>query len=416
MISELYLRLLQEKKDEKILSWIFMLIFFVPTINYYLSYFLRAYNLPTTTVPLYAGLYALVLYSYFSSIKKSLSPFLLLLVIFFLYSITLIFWPQNMEFMFGDALDACYNPLYRIVFLGLPLVFIPFVISDFSAYEKPLVILSVLNNIIGIIAFWMVVVGKQQAFEYMTFAYNLLFSSCFLFVYSRKRKNYTFLLLAVFSLLTLVFLGSRGAMMCVCCFFVVLFFTMSRGGSVQRGMIVFSFIGLSVLTYVFFADIMNLVMNVFDYFGFNSRVVNFIQSSDFAESQGRSRIFENMLNRITESPFYGYGIFGDRVLNRDVFQMSTGYAHNIFLELLIDFGLLFGILFSGIYLFSCFFFLKYSTKNVFIYCLYLAIFSSTFVKLLVTGSYLTDQYFYLLLGGFVLVYKFCYRTLKERIF
>lgn len=415
MLSKLNLIFFEKKKDEKFLSWIFVLVFLIPTFNYYLSYFLKAFNLPTTTIPLYFGLYVLVLYSYCSSIKKSLSPFFLLLIVFFLYSITMIFWPQNDEFMFGDAFDACYNPFYRIVFLGLPLVFIPFVINDFSLYKKPLVIMSILNNIIGIIAFWMVVVGKQQPFEYMTFAYNLLFSSCFLFVYSRIKSNYFYLLLAIFSLLTLVFVGSRGATMCACSFFIVYFFTMNRGGRIQRAVMIFGFIGLSILAYIFFADIMNVVVDVLDYFGFNSRVVDYLQSSDFAESKGRSRLFENMLNQIAESPFYGYGIFGDRVLNRDFLQM-TGYAHNIFLELFVDFGLFVGILLSGIYLFACFFFLIQSKMNALIYCMFIAIFSSTFVKLLVTGSYLTEQNFYLLLGGFVLVYKFCYLPSKRGSF
>lgn len=415
MTPNFHLNFFQKEKDEKFLSWIFVLIFFVPTFNYYLSYFLKAYNLPTTTIPLYFGLYVLVLYSYFSSIKKSVSPLLLLLIIFFLYSITMIFWPQNVEFMFGDTFDACYNPFYRIVFLGLPLVFIPFVVNDYNLYEKPLVVMSILNNIIGLIAFWMIAVGKQHAFEYMTFAYNLLFSSCFLFVYSRKKKNYIFLLLAVFSLLTLVFVGSRGAMMCVCSFFIVFFLTMNRGGSVQRGVMVLGLISLSMLTYVFFADLMSIVIEVLDYFGFNSRVVNYLQSSDFVESQGRNRLFENMLNRITDSPLYGYGIFGDRVLNRDFLQVS-GYAHNLFLEIFIDFGLFVGILLSGLYLFSCFFFLIQSRKNSLIYCLFISIFSSIFIKILVTGSYLTDQFFYLLLGGFVLVYKFCYLPSKRGVF
>lgn len=400
-----------KESDEKILAWIFSLIIFVPTINYYLSFLLNANGFSTTTVPLYFGLYFFIILGYFFSVKKTLSPIVFLFIVFILYLFTFVFWPQNMEFMFGDVFDVCYNPLYRIIFLGLPLVFIPFVINDYLLLEKPLVYLSVVNNFLGILSFWSVIIGKQQAFEYMTFAYNLLFSSCFLFAYSRECKKGSLMVLSIFSLITLAFVGARGAMLCALSFFVVYFFVHKDENNMKRGLLFFFSVVVMILVYIFYVNVLEFIVEIMDYIGFDSRVVSFLMSSDFAESYGRNVLYENMLNRISESPLWGYGIFGDRILNRD-FVGLAGYAHNIFLELLIDFGILGGILFSCTYLFACMFFLVKSRKNVFIYGLYVAILSSTFVKLLVTGSYLTEQNFYLLVGGFILVYRHCYLPTK----
>ena len=400
-----------KENDEKILAWIFSLIIFVPTINYYLSFLLNANGFPTTTVPLYFGLYFFIILGYFFSVKKTLSPIVLLFIVLILYLLTFVFWPQNMEFMFGDKFDACYNPLYRIIFLGLPLAFIPFAINDYFQFERPLVLLSILNNIVGIVAFWGVVIGKQQAFEYMTFAYNLLFSSCFLFVYSQMRKSKALFIISIFSLFTLTFIGARGAMICALSFFVVYFFMKTQSSNIKKGLLCVFFFVVSILVYIYFNDMMGIIAKIMNYIGFDSRIVSFLLSSNFVESHGREILYDNLLNRVTESPVFGYGIFGDRLLNRD-FVRITGYAHNIFLELMVDFGIFGGVILSCVYLFACLFFLIKSKKNDFIFGLYVAIFSSSFIKLLVTGSYLTEQYFYLLVGGFVLVYRHCYLPTK----
>ena len=409
MMSRIFFHIGDAK--EKVLVWIFSLIIFIPTINYYLSFLLKANGLPTTTIPFYFCLYALVLLGYYYVVQKTLWPLIIFLMVAFLYTLTIVVWPQNMDFMFGDLFDAPYNPLYRIVFLGLPLVFIPFVINDCLLLEKPLVYLSVINNFLGNLSFWSVIIGKQQAFEYMTFAYNLLFSSCFLFAFSRERKKRILMALSFFSLVTLAFVGARGAMFCALSFFVVYFFVRKDENNLKRGLLFFLSFVVMILVYLFYVNVLEFIAEIMDYIGFDSRIVSFLMSSDFAESHGRNVLYENMLNRISESPLWGYGIFGDRVLNRD-FVGLVGYAHNIFLELLIDFGILGGVLLSCTYLFACLFFLVKSRKNGFIYGMYVAILSSTFVKLLVTGSYLTEQYFYLLVGGFILVYRHCYLSTK----
>ena len=101
-------------------------------------------------------------------------------------------------------------------------------------------------------------------------------------------------------------------------------------------------------------------------------------------------ITETIINLIKTKPLTGYGIMADR------FYLIDSYAHNLFLELWVHFGVFFGslIAFAFIYLPAKNLKKLDDSTKMFIVMLMCMLFS----KLMFSGTYLTERYLYLMLG------------------
>ena len=73
--------------------------------------------------------------------------------------------------------------------------------------------------------------------------------------------------------------------------------------------------------------------------GISSRTLNFIIGGNLSAAEGRDDIYPKAIALIQENWFFGLGIYGDRV------HMDGEYCHNVILEFLLDYGVIFGSLF-----------------------------------------------------------------------
>ena len=89
---------------------------------------------------------------------------------------------------------------------------------------------------------------------------------------------------------------------------------------------------------IFFNDIIYLVSKVLDYFNIYSRTINFLLNDTFNLSE-REKLYFGAFQLIREHPLIGIGIAGDRLY----FQC---YVHNLFLELILNYGIILGFSFS----------------------------------------------------------------------
>ena len=104
---------------------------------------------------------------------------------------------------------------------------------------------------------------------------------------------------------------------------------------------------------------------------------------------GRENIYQLIIKAITDNPVLGIGIAGDRLL-------IGGYAHNLLLEVLVDFGLIIGsILIVTLLLLIA---KNLLTKDSERYNMIIIWISLGLVPLIVSGSYLTNTNFWILLG------------------
>ena len=138
-------------------------------------------------------------------------------------------------------------------------------------------------------------------------------------------------------LLFVLLFGSRGPL------FVVLFYITYefmyfeyKAGSTKK--IVFAIATLILITALLLnaGDILSYVLQLTGNRGINSRTLMLL-SSDFTHSSGRDEIYQTVISKIIEHPFTIRGIASDTEI-----IMGNQYVHNLFLELLYQFGIIFG--------------------------------------------------------------------------
>ena len=130
--------------------------------------------------------------------------------------------------------------------------------------------------------------------------------------------------------------------------------------------------------------------------GYTSRTLEKMEAGTFFISEGRNSIRSVALHAIQDSPLYGYGIFGDRIVLYNAGYAAT-YVHNIFLELLCDVGIPLGIIliFYFIYLL-----VSGLRKNDDIYYneTIMVILPTGLLQLFFSGSFLISISFFFLIG------------------
>lgn len=148
--------------------------------------------------------------------------------------------------------------------------------------------------------------------------------------------------------------------------------------------------------------IMILFMNLVSIEGGNARtIMTILNGNFFSYLSGRERIYPIALDYIAKHPLFGTGFVNDRIYISRVLgnvAVATGsYAHNFFLEIGMQFGLIAGVVIVMALL--TFLINTYRKQNSLRRKLfYAALCCSAFLPLIVSGSYLTSPMFYALLG------------------
>jgi hypothetical protein len=97
--------------------------------------------------------------------------------------------------------------------------------------------------------------------------------------------------------------------------------------------------------------------------------------------------------------WFGYGIAGDRAI-------VGAYAHNILIELWVSFGVIVGTaLFIVPVFFTVLLLIKKSRYNTAEDSFILVLISSCYVKLFLSGTYLTESFLFLLIGVLISEYR-----------
>lgn len=219
----------------------------------------------------------------------------------------------------------------------------------------------------------------------------LLTCSAFRHPRSRAIRNAQ-TLVGVFAALSAAIYGSRGALLSVLAWgvllFVIMFFKTFRTRIVATGAIV----GGSVLLLLsgFIGYVASFVQEVL---GIQSRTLQMLSSNIFLSDNGRGEITTIVLNAISDNPL-GYGAYGDRPILGPTY--NWGYAHNIFLEFAIDFGVVVGVTISVALIVEVIYHL-FCNQDKIVQCLIL-IFISSSLELLVSNTFWGSERFWALLG------------------
>ncbi|WP_282173958.1 O-antigen ligase family protein [Cytobacillus firmus] len=209
---------------------------------------------------------------------------------------------------------------------------------------------------------------------------NFIFFFYYLTHIKGKASKIGFLLASI----SLVLTFSRGAFIAVL-FGVFLLFLTTRLKTKVKMIILGTpmiYILISVASWLFNLDVINIVMNRF-------------KEATTDSGSGRFDIWANGLGLFADSPFFGIGIYNYRSYSNNLFGIDH-YMHNTFLEVLTESGLLGFILY--LLLFAAIFYTFYKNLNKSIDTRYLIFTLISMMILMSSLSLIVNESFFLFLA------------------
>lgn len=260
----------------------------------------------------------------------------------------------------------------------------------------------------GIIAFSM---NSSAAYGgiAMSVAYDILGGGMLAFALYICDKKKRYLAVAMMIMVLLLLLGSRGALIIMIIFTAVAMFLSARKNSSRFAVFALVSFLFAALVLLFLEPILSFLVRIFP----DSRVINLLISGNIFKGSGRSELTEYCIKVISQAPLKIRGLFADRSVLINYFggtslmgfwiepdAGSALYAHNIFLELIMQFGIILG---GGL----CVYILLQNAKvlrlSIGTDCIYtsllsLFIFCRGMLQLLVSSSYVLNSWFWLFIG------------------
>lgn len=377
------------------------ILFFGPQINYYLALLLSMNGRATLTTPIYAILYIVGACAYIKTLRNKKCFFSFVGIVLAL-GITVLINSKVTQYMISDNVFASalivlmllYFPIYLLILYGIDLIKLVNLARKFS-YVTLIVAIITFGNYMFI--------RKATPPDYMSFAYMMLTPILLCFIFGTEGHIWDLILSAVGGFIIFI-VGCRGAVISLAVFFVfflIAYYIPKSGKKFSFGKM-FVIIGIIAVA-VFSEQILNYISYGLSAVGFTSRTVNKLiaGSGAFIESEGRQAIWNQAIHNIG---LLGKGLFGDRTVIIDEYARST-YAHNFFLEILVDSGWIIGlfVLAGLIGLFIRAFRYSLKSNSSILIKLSFIIISIIFAKHMISASFLTsfDFWFYLGLAAYV---------------
>ena len=238
--------------------------------------------------------------------------------------------------------------------------------------------------------------------EQMEAAYGFLFPVFFLFIRAFEENSMLDKLFAAISVPLLFFMGARGPVM-VFVFFSAGYFLLlkkfKKDNKRKKSLLVLIF----VIIFVFLNQIATFFEGIASQIGFSTRIFTSItagEMTDLENSSERDVIYALILDAIlNDESGFGYGFGGDRL-----FTPNEGYAHNIALEMLCEFGYIGGTIVLLCLIFfwiKCFLKVRKTSSRLFWYIM----FFQGVMSLMFSMSWLSYPIFFVFMGYCIFVMR-----------
>lgn len=283
--------------------------------------------------------------------------------------------------LFPDTIPDWKNEGFKFLIpISIPIVLFIVSIKNINFFILALKHISYACALLGLLFGIRTLTGRFLLNEYsMGFGYCILLPMLVLFY---QRKFYS-IIISLLLFLLLVIYGSRGPLLTVAFF---LFYMLINQKS-------FGLVGLIVLlSIVGFASFVSYIESL----GISSRTISMFLGGNLDSESNRDIIARKAIETINNNPITGCGLFGDR-------KPVGDWCHNIILEVLCDFGVIFGSILLLLFFYAIIrAFIKLKGINKDIFAMFIAY---ALVPMFVSNSYLTDSNFALFVGLLLLIYK-----------
>lgn len=378
------------KKQRVVCLFLSFLLCFTPVVsslNVIFNVFLGEISLNTGL--LYIIYFVLMVVFLFSNIRYMPKKLLCALVFFFVsYFGTVMFFPQNLEYMWTTADDILTNPTYILLFFVISGFIASFYLNDIELFISIFEKFSVITVALLAIRFFMGFIIRSTMPEYMTFSYNLLLPTTFVLLLCIKEFKLYRAATAILGICLIFVAGCRGALLGAVISPLIYIFFFGKLDKRTKYRITILLTALLLMVLFFYDPILQAVSSKLTGIGLNSRTLEMLLNSSITDDSSRGRILQNTMSQVD---LLGHGLWGDRVI------LNGRYPHNIIAEILIDYGWILGsgililisvILFRG--------FIKADTFKSVVLC---ALFSSGIIRLFLSGSFLGQEpAFYVLIA------------------
>lgn len=232
--------------------------------------------------------------------------------------------------------------------------------------------------------------------DYQTAAYSIIVGLVSTYYLALRDKKIADIVLSIMGTLVLMICGSRSIFISILFFWIVYLFSHYN----NRKKVITLLIIVLIFTLFSFQEIISPIVSIAESLGFSTHLTEALTQGSLFEDENRELLYAGFWGLIWQSPM-GYGIMGDRYLS-----YHTGlfwkpiYPHNIFLELMIDFGYVLGLFLCIALVYFIIRFLFFNENKKYTMTL-LVLTCSSFMKLLFCSSFWTDQMFFMLLGALI---------------
>lgn len=278
-------------------------------------------------------------------------------------------------FIYPENRDASI-PILRMMLMS---VLAYYAISYINDYEKILKIITRIGYVIIPLSVYARIFLRGQVYrDYANFAIMLfpyVFAFCFLTI---KKVSAVNILYFVAGMYFILMFGNRTT------FLLLLFGLFLVIYKRSPSKLVIALLVLFVVLFMFESQIENVLNSVITYlyslFSNNnvySRTLSVFQSQNLLDLSGREAFFQNAFELIKKSPIIGNGVGSDMIYNYDRFatnsmdiSLTGAYSHNGFLEMSVEFGVLFSILVWGCIIYKCilnYLTIKYEDERFFLF-------------------------------------------------
>lgn len=371
------------------------LVTFVPMIYKLISPFFILTGLANYTVVIIPTMVILGIIMSWKNLQESIHVWhvLLYLSIVFLLFVSPIIYPKTQYLH-----DESYWPFISSV---LPFIFIGLLID----YERDKYLLRFVARM-GVIEqlFWQMclLAGLVQAElgtadslgEQMESAYQLLFPIFILYNSLSKEKNIIDIALAIIGTSLLFFMGTRGPIVVYGIFVLGYFIFFKKYNSYsffKKGLAISVF----CIFYYYLELIILAILPIAKTLGFSTRVFDSILDDKMVsmkESSSRDDFYGNVINVIKHDNGLGHGWLSDRL-----FTPTHGYVHNLELELLCQYGYIFGsllLLYIAYLAYRRYFYAKKEGEEA----IWFVFFCSGFMALQFSYTYVKYPLFFVFIG------------------
>lgn len=282
--------------------------------------------------------------------------FRILLYLYIVYTLLKIIKKLDYKIIFLVLLILCFMIISRLVFLnsGVPNRFneyvyfimstlIPLTIAIYYSDENKLIerlamvgyILGFIYIVLGFLALKGIVLLPSYD---MSMGYCVIIPmSCLLYkiLKNLKRTNILMIISLIGYIIFTVVFASRGPLVGLGILFCyLLFFLKDKFNIIVKILLIL----IIIVVMFFYTPILSFSSNLLNKVGIRSRTIELIINKDIYHSSGRENLYSVIIEKIKTNPFAIRGISSETMIT-----YKNQYAHNMYLEILYQFGCFIGL-------------------------------------------------------------------------